>query len=145
MDQPRILIIEDNPDLAKAMVSLLRISGFNAAFALSEATSFQAMRSSRPQLVLLDLNIANVNGLDLLQEMRQSEDLHDLPVIIYTALDDPALRVRARDLGAIDYVVKGVLDGEYLEELVRRHLARLAKADSIPSPGKPAAVKTLPS
>jgi DNA-binding response OmpR family regulator len=124
MLQPHILIVEDNADLARAMSILLQGSGYNATYALTGAASLRSLDAQAPDLVFLDLNIGSVNGLDLLQEMRRRGLPGEARVVIFTALDDPELRDRARRLGACDYVVKGTLDGEYLENLAHYHLAR---------------------
>ena len=128
MPAPHILIVEDNVDLARAMTTMLQLAGFDAGYALTRESSLQAIDARTPDLLILDLNLASSNGLDLLQELRGSDRLTDARVVIFTAIDDPALRDRARHLGACDYVIKGNLDSQFLASLARRHLPRSSTA-----------------
>lgn len=113
MDQPNILIVEDHLDLARAMTALLRKAGFSVSYATDTLKASQAMNLVIPAMMILDVNIPKSGGLDFLQAMRVHDKLSNVPVVIYTAIDDPQLRERARKLGAVDYVVKGALDGRF--------------------------------
>ncbi|QOV91643.1 response regulator [Humisphaera borealis] len=122
MDQPNILIVEDHLDLARAMTALLRKAGFSVSYATDTLKASQAMNLVIPAMMILDVNIPKSGGLDFLQAMRVHDKLSNVPVVIYTAIDDPQLRERARKLGAVDYVVKGALDGASIARLVRKHI-----------------------
>ena len=145
MNHQPILIVEDNLDLARAVTALLRRSGFNSSYALDAESAHEAMADAVPAMVILDINIPNCSGLDLLEEMRFTDRLAHVPVVVYTAIDDPALRDRARELGAVEYVVKGALDSASISRLVYKHLkSSTDTTDSTPSRIDGAVVKTLP-
>lgn len=117
-----VLVVEDNPDLAALMVQLLRICGISATAANSGAAALSAVRTVPPDLMILDVMMPGISGLDVLREMKADPDLAKLRVVMFTALDDPDVRQQAMELGAADYLVKGQLDATALEKVVRRHL-----------------------
>ena len=119
---PTILVVEDHPDLGRAMTRLLKASGYDAAWADDGPEALAAMRRSLPDLCLLDVMMPGMSGLDVLRQVRADAALAGLPTVMFTALDDAATRREAADLGAREYVVKGRIDADSLGALVRRHV-----------------------
>lgn len=143
MTHQSILIIEDNVDLARAMTALLRKAGFQTTYVLDAQRAFESLGRGLPTLVILDISLPTRNGLDVLEEIRCHAEWSDLPVMIYTAIDEPSVRDRAHKLGVLDYVIKGALDGPSISALVDRHLRnRVIEIDRV-SPAGGTAVKTL--
>jgi DNA-binding response OmpR family regulator len=100
----RVLLVEDDRMIAKGLETALRQEGY-AVDAVSDGRSAaEALRTSRFDLVLLDLGLPQRDGIDVLRELRGRRD--STPVIIVTARDDVRNRIEGLDAGADDYIVK---------------------------------------
>ncbi|MDE3126710.1 MAG: response regulator transcription factor [Gemmatimonadota bacterium] len=118
----RILIVEDNPDLAYGLRTGLEIEGYAVDVAAEGETGLAQARDSRPDLVILDLMLPGMDGYRVLRTLR--DDGLDMPVLILTARGEETDKVLGFRLGADDYVTKpcGVL------ELLARVAALLRRA-----------------
>ena len=103
MDRTKILLIEDEPDLAAVLVDYLLRDGFDAAVEADGAEGLARIRRSPPDLLLLDLMLPGLDGLSILREVRKTSDL---PVIMVTARVEEIDRLIGLELGADDYVCK---------------------------------------
>jgi DNA-binding response OmpR family regulator len=99
----KILIIEDEPELVKVLRSYLESSGFEVLTSLRGDTGLQLWESSRPDLVLLDLNLPGMNGLDVAKAIHKKANT---PIIMLTARVEETDRLIGLELGADDYVTK---------------------------------------
>ena len=106
----RILIVEDNPDLAYGLRTGLEIEGYEVQVAEDGETGLERARSWSPDLVMLDLMLPGMDGYRVLKTMREGGS--DVPVLILTARGEEADKVLGFRLGADDYVTKpcGVLE-----------------------------------
>lgn len=119
----RILLVEDDLPLAEALAALLAGSGY-AVDCLHDGASAEALvRAETFDLVILDLNLPQMDGLAVLRAMRSRAN--PAAVMILTARGEPADRVRGLDLGADDYMIKPFDVGEF-EARVRSILRRQA-------------------
>jgi DNA-binding response OmpR family regulator len=100
----RILIVEDNKDLAFGLCSNLEIEGYDVATAATGKEGIQKARAYRPDLVILDLMLPEMDGFEVLQALRA--DSIETPVLILTARGEEVDKVRGLRLGADDYVTK---------------------------------------
>lgn len=123
--QPAILVVEDDASIAKHLTEGLREAGFSVSRVSSGAEARMYWKDSSPSLIILDLGLPDVSGMDLLQELRK--DYPDLPVIITTARDQIADRVRGLEKGADDYLVKPYSFEELLAR-IRTQLRRSGRA-----------------
>ena len=118
----RILVIEDNPDLAYGLRNNLEIEGYEVEVAKDGAKGLARAKSTpNPDLVLLDLMLPGLDGFRVLRALR--DEGHGMPVLILTARGEEADKVRGLRLGADDYVTKpfGVLELlARIEALLRR-------------------------
>jgi DNA-binding response OmpR family regulator len=107
---PRILIVEDNPDLAYGLRTGLEIEGYEVQLAEDGETGLERSRSFKPDLVMLDLMLPGMDGYRVLKTLRENGS--DVPVLILTARGEEADKVLGFRLGADDYVTKpcGVLE-----------------------------------
>ena len=107
---PRILIVEDNPDLAYGLRTGLEIEGYDVQVADDGETGLERARSWSPNLVMLDLMLPGMDGYRVLKALREGGS--DVPVLILTARGEEADKVLGFRLGADDYVTKpcGVLE-----------------------------------
>jgi DNA-binding response OmpR family regulator len=108
--KPRILVIDDDSDLQTLVRSLLEHAGLEYIPAMTAAAGAEVLRHKPlPDLVLLDLMLPDVSGLEMLRQIR-SKDLFDaLPIIILSALADPTTIRKGLDLGADRYLTKPYL------------------------------------
>ncbi|SDA87995.1 response regulator transcription factor [Sinorhizobium sp. NFACC03] len=119
----RILLVEDNQDLAEGLSAILRGSGY-AVDVVSDGASAHAVAATETfDLVILDLNLPEMDGLDVLRAMRSRQNR--AAVLILTARGAPEERIKGLDLGADDYMIKPFDVGE-LEARVRVLLRRQA-------------------
>ena len=118
-----ILLIEDNADARDALAWLLEHHGYAVRTADNGATALNEAKRKPPDLVITDLAMPVLSGLDLLQQIRQLPLLADIPVIVVSGHADIEKRVAGLDLGADDFLAKPVHSDELLAR-VRRHLAR---------------------
>src|SRR5216117_3249350 len=118
----RILVIEDNPDLAYGLRNNLEIEGYEVEVAKDGTRGLSRAKTANPDLVVLDLMLPGMDGFRVLRALR--DDGHGMPVLILTARGEEADKVRGLKLGADDYVTKpfGVLELlARVEVLLRRN------------------------
>jgi two-component system alkaline phosphatase synthesis response regulator PhoP len=120
----RIVVVEDNPDLAFGLRNNLEIEGYEVDVAPDGPAGLAAVRARDPDLVLLDLMLPGLDGFRVLKTLR--DEGRQMPVLILTARGEEADKVRGLHLGADDYVTKpfGVLE---LLARVRALLRRAAR------------------
>jgi two-component system, OmpR family, response regulator len=119
----RLCVVEDEPQLLRLLQRLLQDAGFTADGVVSGSSAITALGERRYDLALLDLGLPDVDGVDLLQVVHQHHP--DLQVMVVSAHDDPATKVRCLDLGACDFVGKPFDVAELLAR-VRARLRPLA-------------------
>src|SRR5829696_7951952 len=103
---PRVLIVEDDEDIAQLLAHSVRKAGFDAAVMLSGAGVLARVRDSPPDLLLLDVMLPGLDGRDICRALRADPQIQAVPVIMITARADEAERVAGLDLGADDYITK---------------------------------------
>ena len=99
----RILVIDDEPPIRKLLRMGLGAQGYEVLDAPNGKTALELL-ASKPDLVILDLGLPDIQGLDLLRTLRQRQD--GLPIVVLSSRGDEAGKVAALDLGADDYVTK---------------------------------------
>ena len=102
----KILLIEDDKDIVELVKYNLEKDGFNVAASGDGATGLAQLRKSPPDLLVLDLMLPKLSGLEICKEVRKDVSLNRLPVLILTAKGEEADRVVGLELGADDYVTK---------------------------------------
>ncbi len=123
-----ILLIEDDPALRRALRTTLRSRDFEVLEAATGETALVVAADGRPDVVILDLGLPDLDGLDVLRRLRT---FSDVPVIVLTARDEQSEKVRSLDAGADDYVTKP-FDTEELLARIRAALRRVPHAVAQP-------------
>lgn len=116
--RPRILVIEDDADIARLLRLELQEAGFDVEHHGRGATGMASLRERSPDLVVLDLGLPDMDGAEIARRIRRTETL---PIIVLTAADAVGSKVRLLEDGADDYMVKPF----HVEELVARIRVRL--------------------
>ncbi len=112
-----VLVVDDNPDLRFYVSGILRDSGFAVLLARNGQEGFAVAKSRRPDLILTDLMMPVVSGLDLIRMIRQDEELQGTPTILLTAKADEDTRIEGVERGADAYLSKPFNDRELLAEV----------------------------
>lgn len=114
-----ILVVDDNEDVRDAVIAALRFAGYRAEGAENGATALARLREEglRPCLILLDLMMPVMDGLEFRERQLNSTDLADIPVVVVSAF---GRQTAARALGVADYLAKPI-DFEHLLTLVAQH------------------------
>ncbi|HQE19603.1 MAG TPA: response regulator, partial [Aggregatilineales bacterium] len=102
----RIVVVDDSPFSTDALVTHMQLEGFDAVAYNDPLEALEALRADPPDLVLLDVMMPGMNGLEVLKTLRAQPSTAGVPVIMLTALDETDDIVRGLDLGANDYVTK---------------------------------------
>jgi DNA-binding response OmpR family regulator len=129
----KVLVVEDDPGILRTVADNLRFEQYQVVTATDGETGYVLQQQERPDLIVLDLMLPRLSGLELCQRLR-AEGVQ-VPVLVLTARSEDADRVRGLDLGADDYVTKPFS----VAELMARVRALLRRAAS-PS-GAPATLK----
>ena len=119
-----VMIIEDEADAAELFAEMMRVSGFRVLKTLSSAPAIDIMTAEQPDIVLLDIMMPGISGLDILREMREDPALANIPVVIVSAKAMPADIRHGMEAGASTYLTKPVGFLE-LKEAVERALRQL--------------------
>lgn len=104
--RPEILVIEDDPDVANLLQVNLERDGFQVRWAPSAAAGYEEVQRRQPDLLILDLMLPDMPGLELCRRLRQESRTRDLPLVIMTARAEESDVVLGLELGADDYVTK---------------------------------------
>ncbi|MEO5833419.1 MAG: MtrAB system response regulator MtrA [Nakamurella sp.] len=118
----RVLVVDDDPALAEMLTIVLRGDGFDTAVVRDGSKAVEAFRETHPDLILLDLMLPGMSGLEICKEIRQESGL---PIIMLTARTDTVDVVLGLEAGADDYIVKPFKP----KELTARIRARLRRTD----------------
>jgi len=121
MDQKTVLIIEDEEDAAELFSEMMRVSGFRVLKTSKSEPAIAMMNNDKPDIILLDIMMPEISGLDILRHMRHDPNLANIPVIVITAKSMPADIKNGMEAGASTYLTKPVGFQE-LREAVERTL-----------------------
>lgn len=127
MRSQRILVVDDEPQIRRALDIALRGHGYTVQLAEGSAPALVQLGTDPPDLLILDLMLPDLDGLSLLRELR---GWSDLPVIVLSARGEEATKIEALDLGADDYLTKPFGIGELLARV--RALLRRGKETAPP-------------
>lgn len=120
MSGEKILIVDDELQFRRAMRAALRLRGFTVDEAETAEAALEKIRMDRPDLILLDMNLPGLNGLECCREIRAGLEI---PIIILSVRGEPKDKIQALNSGADDYVTKPF----NLEELIARLHAKLRR------------------
>jgi DNA-binding response OmpR family regulator len=123
-----VLVVDDEPKIVQLARDYLEHAGFAVATAADGRTALEEIRRRRPDLVVLDLGLPELDGLDVTRTIRRDSNL---PIVMLTARDDEIDKLLGLELGADDYLTKPFSP----RELVARVKAVLRRAERQPEPG----------
>jgi two-component system phosphate regulon response regulator PhoB len=130
--KPRVLVVDDEPDVVELLEFNLAAAGMEVISALNGAEALTKMRTHQPQLVILDVMMPEMDGLEVCKLMRRDPASADTPVIFLTARAAEIDRILGLELGADDYVTKPFSP----RELVLRVKGLLRRGAIVEEPGE---------
>jgi CheY-like chemotaxis protein len=117
MSRPRVLIADDHADLVKAVGRLLAVDCDVVGTVADGSAVLEAAQRLRPDVIVVDLNLPNLNGLEACRQITQMHP--EMKVVVFTAMNDPDVRQRAFEVGASAFVFKMSGDGDLLSTVKR--------------------------
>lgn len=129
MNQERtheILIVDDNPENLRVLSAVLEREGYAVRAATSGTQALQTVEASEPDLLLLDVHLPEMNGLDVCRRIRQNSVHDKLPIVFLSALGDSFNKLQGFEAGGNDYMTKP-FDADEVTVRVKTHLELRAK------------------
>jgi diguanylate cyclase (GGDEF)-like protein len=111
-----ILIVDDVPDNLRVLSTLLNHNGYKVRSVIKGSMALRVAKAGFPDVILLDINMPEMNGYEVCEHLKSDPDTQDIPVIFLTALDEVIDKVKAFQVGGVDYITKPF----QLEEVVAR-------------------------
>jgi PAS domain S-box-containing protein len=121
MSKGTILIVDDEPDALALLAGILTQEGYRVRPADSGKLALAAIAASAPDLILLDMRIGDMDGLEVCRRLKAQETIRDIPIMFISASAEPQERVEGLAMGAVDFVTKPFSRAELLAR-VRTHL-----------------------
>jgi CheY-like chemotaxis protein len=119
----RILIVDDNATNLKLVAYLMKANGYEVDTALDAELAMEAIRSRRPDVVLMDIQLPGIDGLELTRLLKADPRTRDILIIAVTAYAMKGDQDKALAAGCDDYITKPI-DTRALPDTIARHLAR---------------------
>lgn len=132
----RVLVVEDEPDMLRGLRDAMQFEGFDVVAAGTGGEGIEIAKRHRPDLVLLDLMLPDMNGFKVCEELRRLDSR--VPIIMLTARGQEADKIRGFEVGADDYVTKPFSVGELMARIgaIFRRQARISGAEEVLSIGR---------
>ncbi|HEX7837249.1 MAG TPA: response regulator [Kofleriaceae bacterium] len=122
MAEDRILVVDDNATNLKLVAYLMKASGYTVDTALDAEAATERIRARRPDVILMDIQLPGIDGLELTRRLKADPATRDIVIIAVTAYAMKGDHARALDAGCDDYIAKPI-DTRLLPETIARHLA----------------------
>lgn len=133
MNNPKILIVDDDPDLSRGLKLRLRANRYDTCHASDGYSAIAMAQKERPNLIILDLGLPAGDGYVVLQRLQDSDTLTDIPVIVLTCRDASSNEQRCLQSGAIAFFQKPADNAELLQ-VIRATLPRPTVVEMPPLP-----------
>ena len=108
MKQYKVLIVEDNPKNMKLMVDLMGIYGYESVTASDGLMGIEKAIKHRPDLILMDIQLPHMDGYTVIKKLKEIDETKNIPVIVVTSFAMKGEEIRAREMGAEDYLSKPI-------------------------------------
>lgn len=125
-----VVVVDDHPDTAQALARLLQKAGHEAAIRTCAEDLLDFLRENDPQVIVLDLSMPGIGGMQCLATMRSSPEWRKIPVVIYTADFNLDRLKDAEDLGVQGFLVKGTVSWTKVLEVIERAIHSRSERDA---------------
>src|SRR4051794_19137368 len=119
-----ILLVDDDIEVTRVLLCLLKFGGHNASAMNTGTEALEHLETVVPHLILLDYMMPEMDGIEVLKQLRARDLTAKCAIIIYTAVEDPRFAAFARSCGADDVWVKGSVPFEEFERQVKAYTSR---------------------
>lgn len=119
----KILIVEDDPLVSKMYSEKLSRDGYEAEVAENGTLGLEKMKKNPPALVILDIMMPKMGGIEVIDAMKADTNLEKIPIIVLSNLSESADIEKAKKRGVKDYLVKSDLDPEDVSSAVKKYLS----------------------
>ena len=136
-----MLVVEDDPDIAQLVAHYLEKAGFTAEITASGRDALTSIAARPPDIVVLDLMLPQVDGLEICRTVRGNDATAGVPIIMLTARAEESDRIVGLEIGADDYLAKPFSPGELVAR-IRALLRRVARSTPPPAPASADAGQT---
>jgi two-component system phosphate regulon response regulator PhoB len=116
-----ILIVDDHIDTGTILARMLKWCGHDAVAVSSGPAALKLLETARPGVIVLDMMMPGMHGLEVLRRVRAEAAVKDVPVIVYSADDSAQIVQQAREGGAQEFIVKGVVPWDLLCATITRY------------------------
>jgi len=124
MDKNKILLIDDDPSISDLYKERLEMDGFEVTIAVNGSEAIEFLSDKKFDLILLDIMMPSIGGLDVLDVIKSKEQYRDTPVIMLTALIDEEPHKKSLIKGASDYIIKTKTTPKELVERIKNILSK---------------------
>jgi CheY-like chemotaxis protein len=128
----KILVVEDDPLMSRMYQKIFKFEGYDVEVAVDGQEGLEKVRSIKPTLVLLDIMMPKMNGLQVLEKLKSDPDTREIPVVMLTNLAGQADAEAALTKGAVRYIVKSQQDPKAVVTIIKEILAGYTR-DEVPS------------
>lgn len=112
----RILVVDDEPDILKVVVFRLKKLGYDVATATNGIEAIDSVRENKPDIILLDLRIPVLDGVEVAKRLKSEDETRDIPIIIVTASTHQVVE-KAKECNADDYIIKPFVPDELIGKI----------------------------
>ena len=119
-NQRTVLVVEDSPTLALHLQTMLEQEGLHVVVAEDGRIGLEKAQEIQPDLVVLDVQMPEMNGLQVCRELSEQPETADIPVVLFTAHDEQESVILGLQLGAVDFIPKDVFADVVLMETIRQ-------------------------
>lgn len=116
----KVLLVEDDPFIRDITTVKLTEQSYAVLIAISGESVINMMKKEMPDVVLLDLNLPDLSGLEVLMLIKADPQIRDIPIIIFTNNDDPDTKAAAKELGTAGFFVKATTSFDDLLEHIEK-------------------------
>ena len=125
----KILIIEDDPLMLRMYQKIFKFEGYDVFIATNGEEGITAAKNNKPTLILLDIMMPKMNGLEVLDKLKENPDTKKIPTVMLTNLAGSHDAEKALTAGAVKYIVKSEYDPKQVTNMVKEILAGYTRDD----------------
>ena len=129
----KILIVEDDPLMARLYQKIFTFEGYEVELATNGEEALEKTKTIKPNLLLLDIMMPRMNGLQVLEQLKAHPDTRSIPVVMLTNLAGNHDMESALSKGAIKYLIKSEFEPKQVVSMVKEILSATQKSDTPPS------------
>ena len=122
--QADILVVDDTPDNLRLLIRILQKQGYKVRPVTNGFSALEAIQSSRPDLILLDIMMPDISGYEICQKLKSEPHLMEIPIIFLSALEDGLNKAKAFEVGGSDYITKPLQVKEVLARVNNQLMVR---------------------